>query len=138
MIGDTDMNLSNSLEGEPKGEGLQGGSLLRWTSCQANTGYHTLETEPLVLLMRATLPGGGPLASHTFTARDVAKNLLEYTGQNATDIEVVTDREAILEFEPDIRAGAVAQALHGSKVWKNQVADLSCLLSMQCSIMNII
>ena len=55
--------------------------------------------------MRATSPGGGPLASHTFTVRDVAENLLEYTGQNATDIKVVTNCEAILEFEPDIRAG---------------------------------
>ena len=57
MIGDTDMNLSNSLGGEPEGEGLQEGSPLRRTSCQVNTGYHTPETEPLVLLMRVTLPG---------------------------------------------------------------------------------
>ena len=48
------------------------------------------------------------------------------------------NRDAILQFEPPTQPGEAAQRLHGIREWNGQLADLGCLLSMRCSIMNMV
>ena len=50
----------------------------------------------------------------------------------------MTNRDVILEFEPPTRPGEAAQRLHGIRKWDGQMADLGCLLTTRCSIMNVV
>ena len=60
------------------------------------------------------------------------------TGYLPIDVDVVTDRDAIIEMEPDVRVGEVTQHLHGIREWDGQQADISCLLSTRCSVINVV
>ena len=51
------------------------------------------------------------------------------TGHHPVEVEVVMDRDAIIELEPDVRVGEVAQLLHGTQKWDGQLAEVGCLLS---------
>ena len=59
-------------------------------------------------------------------------------GFRCVDIEVVTNIDMILEFEPPIGPGEAAQRLHRIREWNSQLADLGCLLTMQHSVMNVV
>ena len=50
----------------------------------------------------------------------------------------MSDRDAIIELEPKIRVGEVAQLLHGTHEWDGQLAEIGCLLSTHGSIVNIV
>ena len=60
------------------------------------------------------------------------------TGYHPVDVEVMLDRDAIIELEPKIRVGEVAQLLHGTHEWDGQLAEIGCLLSTSRSIVNIV
>ena len=60
------------------------------------------------------------------------------TGHHPVEVEVVTDRDAIIELEPDVRVGEVAQLLHGTQEWDGQLAEVGCLLSTRRSVVNIV
>ena len=68
----------------------------------------------------------------------VGAQVQQITGFRPIDIEVVTNRDVILEFEPFTQPGEAAQRLHGIREWDGQMADLGCLLTMRHSIMNIV
>ena len=133
--------IANMLGSQHLGEGgneNQENSPANNGQCGGGAGYHTPVDEPLVLLMQVTSPGGGALDPVTFTGPAVAEHILRCTGQHAADIEVVTDREAVIELEPGVRVGAVAQRLHGHTVWGEPAAELSCLLSTRRSVLNVV
>ena len=60
------------------------------------------------------------------------------TGYHLVEVEVVTDWDAIIELEPDVRVGEVAQLLHGTQEWDGQLAEVGCLLSTLRSVVNIV
>ena len=47
------------------------------------------------------------------------------TGYHPVNVEVMLDRDAIIELEPEIRVGEVAQLLHGTHGWDGQLAEIS-------------
>ena len=61
-----------------------------------------------------------------------------HTGHHPVDVDVMSNQDAVIELEPDVRVGEVAQLLHGAHEWDGQPVDISCLLSTQCSIINVV
>ena len=105
-------NVGHEDEGE--GGADQDGSLCgRWEWEPA---------KPLLLLIQVMQVNGHPLP----------------IGYHPVDVEVISDRYAIFELEPKIRAGEVAQLLHGIHEWDGQLAEIGCLLSTRRSIVNIV
>ena len=60
------------------------------------------------------------------------------TGHQPVEVEVVTDRDVIIELEPDVRVGEVAQLLHGTQEWDGHLAEVDCLMSTQRSVVNVV
>ena len=120
----------NGREEDGEGNAVNGGS------CCGQNGGETVE--PLLLLIQATQVNGQPLPIGSFTARTVATIIQHQTGYFPIDVDVMTDRDAIIEMEPDVRVGEVAQHLHGIREWDGQQADISCLLSTRGSVINVV
>ena len=120
----------NGCEQDGEGNAVNGGS------CRRQNGGETVE--PLLLLIQATQVNGRPLPIGSFTARTVANIIQHQTGYLPIDVDVMTDRDAVIEMEPDVRVGEVAQHLHGIHEWDGQQADISCLLSTHCSVINVV
>ena len=57
------------------------------------------------------------------------QNIIELTGRNPIDIEVVTKQEAIVQMEPESAIVPVAQALHNLHVWDGCTTEITCLMS---------
>ena len=79
--------------------------------------------EPLLLILQATLLDGKALPENSFTAVALGTQVQQITGFRPVDIEVVTNRDVILEFEPHIQPGEAAQRLYGIREWNGQLAD---------------
>ena len=52
-----------------------------------------------------------------------------HTGHHPVDVDAMSDWDAVIELEPDVRVGEVAQLLHGTHEWDEQPVEISCLLS---------
>ena len=85
--------------------------------------------EPLLLLIQVTQANGQPLPVSSFTASTMVSLVQRQTGHHPVEVEVVMDRDAIIELEPDVKVGEVAQLLHGTQEWDGQLAEVGCLLS---------
>ena len=48
------------------------------------------------------------------------------------------DRDAIIELEPDVRVGEVAQLLHRTQEWDGHLAEVDCLMSTRRSVVNVV
>ena len=96
--------------------------------------------EPLLLLIQATQVNGCLLPIDSFTAWAVVAMVQRHTGHHPVDVDVMSDWDAVieLELEPDVRVGEVAQLLHGTHEWDGQQAEISCLLSTQRSVINVV
>ena len=106
---------------------------------QTSHGLHFKPpVEPLLLLLQATQLDGKALPEDSFTAVAVGTQVQQITGFQPVDIEVVTNRDMNLEFESPIRPGEATQRLHGIREWNGQLVDLGYLLTMGCSIMNVV
>ena len=68
--------------------------------------------EPLLLLVQVTQANGQPLPVDSFTANTIVSLVQRQMGHHPVEVKVVTDRDAIIELEPDVRVGEVAQLLH--------------------------
>ena len=112
-----------------------GGNMVNGGSCCEQNGGKTVE--PLLLLIQATQVNGWPLPIGSFTARTVATIIQHQTGYLPIDVDVMSDRDAVIEMEPDVRVWEVAQHLHGICEWDGQQADIS-LLSTHCSVINVV
>ena len=82
--------------------------------------------EPLLLLLQATQLDGKSLPKESFTTMAVGTQVQQITGLRPIHTEVVTNRDAILEFEPPTWPGEVAQRVHRIREWDGQMADLGC------------
>ena len=60
------------------------------------------------------------------------------TGHHLVEVEVVTDRDANIELEPDVRVGEVAQLLHRTQEWDGHLAEVDCLMSTRRSVVNVV
>ena len=94
--------------------------------------------EPLLLLIQATQVNGQPLPIGSFTAWAVVAMVQRHTGHHPVDVDVMSDWDAVIELEFDVRVGEVAQLLHGTHIWDGQLVVISCLLSTQCSVINVV
>ena len=94
--------------------------------------------EPLLLLIQVMQVNGHPLPIGSFTAQAIVSVVQRQTGYHPVDVEVMSDRDAIIELEPEIRVGEVAQLLHGTHEWDGQLAEIGCLLSTRRSIVNVV
>ena len=102
----------NGHEQDGEGNAPNGGS------CCGQNGGETVE--PLLLLIQATQVNGQPLPIGSFTARTVATIIQHQTGYLPIDVDVMSDRDAVIEMEPDVRVREVAQHLHGIREWDGQ------------------
>ena len=57
---------------------------------------------------------------------------------NPVDVDVMSDHDAVIELEPDVRVGELAQLLHGTHEWDGQQAKISCLFSTWHSMTNVV
>ena len=63
---------------------------------------------------------GRPLPIGSFTAWAVVAMVQRHTGHHPVDVDVMSDQDAVIELEPDVRVGEVAQLLHGTHKWDGQ------------------
>ena len=94
--------------------------------------------EPLLLLIQVTQVNGHPLPIGSFTAHTVATVIHNQMGHLLVDMDVISDHDAVIKLEPDVRVGEVAQHLHGTHEWDGQQAEISCLLSTHHSVINVV
>ena len=94
--------------------------------------------EPLLLLIQATQVNGQPLPIGSFTAWVVVAMVQRHTGNHPVDVDVMSDWDAVIELEPNVRVGEVAQLLHGTHEWDGQPVEISCSLSTRHSIINVV
>ena len=92
----------------------------------------------MLLLIQVTQVNGCPLPIGSFTAQAIVSVVQKQTGYHPVDVEVMSDRDAIIELEPKIRVGEVAQLLNGTHEWDGQLAEIGCLLSTHRSVVNIV
>ena len=85
------------------------GSLCSWCGGES--------TEPLLLLIQATQVNGHPLPIGSFTAQAVVAMVQRHTGHHPVDVDVMSDQDAVIQLELDVRVGEVAQLLHGTHKW---------------------
>ena len=103
-----------------------------------NHGLHFKPPVEPLLLLQATQLDGKALPRKSFTVMAVGAQVQQITGFRSINIEVVTNRDVILEFEPPTQPGETAQRLHRIREWDGQMADLGCLLTTRRSIMNLV
>ena len=125
----TEMLGLNQNLGENEGEGPNESTCRRreWEAIK-----------PLLLLVQVTQANGLPLPVSSFTANTMVSLVQRQTGHHPVEVEVVTDRDAIIELESDVRVGEVAQLLHRTQEWDGHLAEVDCLMSTQRSVVNIV
>ena len=60
------------------------------------------------------------------------------TGTVPVSVEVVTDRDAVVNLDEGVLAVGVAQKLQGDLVWGLHHTRVTCLLSSKSSVMKIV
>ena len=73
-----------------------------------------------------------------FTARMVAQHVIKLTGQNPVEVDVINDRDTIIQMEPETTVVHAAQALHSARLWDGQATEITCLLSSRQSVVNVV
>ena len=73
-----------------------------------------------------------------FTACAVAQHVINLTGQNPIEVDVMNDCNMIVQMEPDTTFVNAAQALHNARLWDGQATEITCLLSSRQSVVNIV
>ena len=117
-------------ENEGEGGVYQNESLCSWCGGES--------IEPLLLLIQVTQVNRCLLPIGSFTAWAVVVMVQRHTGHHPVDVDVMSDRDAVIELEPGVRVGEVAQLLHGTQEWDGQQAEVSCLLSTHHSMVNVV
>ena len=123
------LNQNSGGSDEERGAGLNEPTCRRW---------EREAVEPLLLLVQVTQANGLPLPVSSFTTNTMVSLVQRQTGHQPVEVEVVMDREAIIELEPGVRVGEVAQLLHGTQEWEGYTAEVGCLLSTRRSVVNIV
>ena len=116
-------------------EGTEGGSSGGICGMQAHSDPLP---EPLLLLLKVTQTDGRPLPVGMFTACTVAQHVINLTGQNPVDVDVMNDCDAIIQMEPETTVVHATQALHNGRLWDGQTTEITCLLSSRQSVVNVV
>ena len=87
----------------------------------------------MLLLIQVTQVNGHSLPIGSFTARVIVSVVQKQNGYHPVNVEVMSDRDVIVELEPEIRVGEV-----GTHEWDGQLAEIGCLLSTCRSVVNIV
>ena len=95
-------------------EGAEGGSSGGICGMQV---YSDPLLELLLLLLKVTQTDGRPLPVGMLTAHTVAQHVIELTGQNPVEIDVMNDHNVIVQMEPETSIVHAAQALHNAMGW---------------------
>ena len=67
-----------------------------------------------------------------FTACTIAQHVIDLTGKNPVEVDVMNDRDAIVQMEPDTIIVHAAQTLHNARLWDGQA------LSSRQSVVNVV
>ena len=89
------LGLNQNLGGN---EG-EGGTGLNESACRR---WEREALEPLLLLVQVTQANGLPLPVGSFTANTMVSLVQKQTGHHPIEVEVVMDRDVIIELEPDV------------------------------------
>ena len=116
-------------------EGAEGGSSGGICGMQAHSDP---PPESLLLLLEVTQTDGRPLPVVMFTTHTVAQHVIDLTGQNPVEVDVMNDCDAIVQMEPETTVVHAAQALHNARLWDGQAAEITCLLSSRQSVVNVV
>ena len=73
-----------------------------------------------------------------FTACTIAQHVINLTGQNPVEVDVMNDPDAIVQMEPNTIIAHAGQALHNARLWDGQAAEITCLLSSRQSVVNVV
>ena len=103
-------------------EGAQGGEC-------GTPSYAGMNPDPLVLLIQVTQLDDKPFRVGMLTACIVTRQILDLTGKNPINIEVITGQEAIVQMDPESSVVPVAQALHNLHMWDGNTTEITCLMS---------
>ena len=68
----------------------------------------------------------------------VVQHVIDLTGQNPVEVDVMNDQDAIVQMEPNTIIVHSAQALHNARLWDSQAAEITCLLSLRKSVVNVV
>ena len=97
-----------------------------------------LRAHPLTMLLRVEQSGGRAPPVGGFSERVIYERVKELGGVDPLSVTVVSDREAVLEFEDQTPIVQLAQRIHGTNRWEGQTAELACLLSSRNTVMDVI
>ena len=92
----------------------------------------------LMLLLKVVKMSGKTLPVGSFTTRAVAEKVKKLTGFNPTEVEVVSGQDVVLDFDIEVPVVEVAQKIHGPVQWDGMGIEISCLMSMRKSVLNIV
>ena len=73
-----------------------------------------------------------------FTARTVVQHVIDLTGQNPVEVDIMNDCNVIVQMEPDTIIVHAAQALRNARLWDGQATEITCLLSSRQSVVNVV
>ena len=73
-----------------------------------------------------------------FTTHTVTQHVIDLTGQNPVEVDVMNDRDMIIQMEPDTTVVHAAQALHNARLWDDQATEITCLLPSRQSVVNVV
>ena len=93
--------------------------------------------EPLLFLIQATQVNGHPRPISSFTAQTIATVVHNQMGHLSIDVDAMSNCDAVITLDSDVRVGEVVQSLHGVHEWDGQQAEINCLLSTCHSVMNV-
>ena len=116
-------------------EGAEGGFSGGICGMQAHSDP---QPELLLLLLEVTQTDGQPLPVGMFTVHTVAQHVIDLTGQNPVEVDVMNDCDTIVQVEPETTVVHAAQALHNARLWDGQATEITCLLSSRQSVVNIV
>ena len=68
----------------------------------------------------------------------MAQRVIDLTGQNPVEVDIMNDRDAVVQMEPENLVVHVAQALHNARIWDRQTVEITCLLSSRQSVINVV
>ena len=121
---------SEKMINEKNGEDDYGGEI---------TGHPNIShPKPFTLLLHVVQNNGQPMPSNLFMALNTAELIWRVASTQPVNVEVVTDREAVIELEEGTLAVGVVQQLQGSLVWGAHATEATCWILSWRSMMNIV
>ena len=92
----------------------------------------------LLLLLSVVQADRHPMPMGTFTARVVMEQVSHIAGNSPVMVDMMNDREAIIELELESVVVHAAQALQTTRVWDGWLAEITCIAALHHSVMLVI